>query len=295
VDDAHEQARRHRGPDQATFDQNWGRLTGMPVPAWLIVDPALLSSAQEWVATGTYAAERDYLAAYPELLEATADTAVAEAPLAVPDDEADRHVALRQAAQREGIDAAYRPLLLTILAYEFAEAEPSGQRALLAERRDDLLTDMVADTLNDRAGEEGEQAAMAQRALALLDLARTGDAELVFEALAEPDQFPHLLHTLALRSDAASLRPAALVAYTAATTSAEAGTAMFYAAVATAAGGDPEQASDLIGQARTADATQVSAWINELAEIARHHPEVLQLIPALTAPAEPQAAPDDDA
>jgi hypothetical protein len=93
------------------------------------------------------------------------------------------------------------------------------------------------------------------------------------------------------------LGPAALVAYTAAATTAEAGTAMFYVAAAMAAGGELEQASDLIGQARTADATQVSAWINELAEIGRQHPGVLQLIPVLTAPAEQaqQGESDDDA
>jgi hypothetical protein len=72
---------------------------------------------------------------------------------------------------------------------------------------------------------------------------------------------------------------------------------MFYVAVAVAmaAGGELEQASDLIGQARTADATQVSAWINELAEIGRQHPAVLQLIPVLTAPAgQPHQEASDD-
>ena len=195
VDAAHEQARRHRGPDPAAFDQDWARHTGMPVPAWLTVDPALLSSARAWVATDTYTAERDYLAAHPELLEAAADTAVAEALLAVPEDEAGRYTALRQAAQQDGVDAAYRPLLLTILAHEFADADPGRQRALLADRRDDLLTGTVADALNELAGQEDQQAVAAQRATALLNLARTGDAEPVFEALAEPGQFPRLLHT----------------------------------------------------------------------------------------------------
>jgi hypothetical protein len=87
------------------------------------------------------------------------------------------------------------------------------------------------------------------------------------------------------------------MAYTAATTTAEAATAVFYLAVAMAAGADLEQANDLIGQARAADATQVNAWINELAGIGRHHPAVLQLITVLTAPAsEPQQeAPYGDA
>jgi hypothetical protein len=291
VNAAHEQARRHRGPDPAAFDQDWARRTGRPVQAWLTVDFALLSSARAWVATDTYAGEGDYLAAHPELLEAAADTAVAEALLAVPEDEAGRYTALRQAAQHDGADAAYRPLLLTILAREFAAAGPAGQRALLADRADDLLTDTVTDALNESVGQEDQQAVAAQRATALLDLARTGDAEPVFEALAEPGRFPRLLHQLAIRTNAASVEPAALVAYTAATTPTEAATAVFYLAVAAAAGGDHDQARDLIKQVRAADPAQVPTWINELAQIGQHHQGVLQLIPELTSPADPPAPP----
>ena len=238
VNAAHEEARRHRDPDPAAFDQNWAGHTGMPVPAWLTVDPALLSTAWAWAATDTYAAERDHLVAHPELLQAPADTAVAEALLAVPEDEAARYMALRQAAQQDGTDAAYRPLLLTILAHQFATANPGRQRALLADRRDDLLTGTVADTLSELAGQEDQQAVAAQRATALLDLARTGDADPVLDALAEPSQFPRLLHELATRPDPRSVGPAALVAYTAATSAAEEAAAVFYLAVADAAGGD---------------------------------------------------------
>ena len=288
---AHEQARRHRGPGPAAFDQDWARRAGRPVPAWLTVDSALLSSARAWVATDTYDAERDYLATHPELLEAAADTAVAEALLAVPEEEAGWYAALRQAAQHNGTEAAYRPLLLAVLASEFAGADPGRQRALLADRHDDLLTDTVADTLEELAGQEDQQAVAAQRAAALLDLARAGDAEPVFEALAESGRFARLLHELAIRTDAASAGPAALVAYTAATTLAEAAAAVFYLAVTAAAGGDHEQARDLIRRARAADPGQVPAWINELAEIGQHHRGVLQLIPELTASADPPAPP----
>jgi len=286
VNVAHEQARRHRGADPAAFDQTWAHRTNGPVPAWLAVDPSLLSSAQAWITTDSYTSERDYLTAHPELLEDAANTAVAEALLAVPKDEAARYTALRQAAQQYGVDAAYRPLLRTMLAYEFAGAAPDRQRTLLADRRDNLLTDTVADTLTELAQQEGQQAAAAQRAAALLDLARLGDTEPVFEALTNPGQFPLLLHTLAIQSDVGRVGPAAVVAYTAATTIAEAATALFYLAVAMSAADDQEQADALVGQARVADPAQVSAWVNELAEIGRHHPGVLQLIPALTAPAD---------
>jgi hypothetical protein len=251
-------------------------------PHRLTVDPGLLSRTQAWVATDTYTAERDHLAAHPELLEPAADIAVAETLLAVSEDEATRYAALRQAAQQHGVDTVYQPLLLTLLAQEFAGAAPNRQRALLADRRDDLLTGTVADALNELAG---QQAIAAQRATALLSLTETGHAEPVFEALADRSQFPGLLHALAMQPGADSVAPTAVVAYTTAASAAEAAAALFYLAVGVAAGGDQEQAVDLIGQARAADPAQVPGWINELAEVGQHHPAVLQLIPALTAPA----------
>ena len=62
-------------------------------------------------------------------------------------------------------------------------------------RRDDLLTDTVTGTLDDLAGQDNDAdaAAAAERARALLDLARSGDAEPVLDALAEPARFPGLL------------------------------------------------------------------------------------------------------
>lgn len=287
---AHTQARRHRGPDPVRFDQDWVRCAGAPVPEWLSVNPALLSWAQAWVEAGSYTDERDHLAAHPELLEAAADVAVAEALLAFAEQAASRYTALRQAARQDGAVAAYRPLLLTILAQEFAAADPGQQRALLTDHADDLLTDMAASALGDLAGQDGQQAVAARRAAALLDLARTGHAEPIFDALAEPGQFPSLLHTLALQSPSDGVGPAALVAYTAATSAAEAATALFYLAVAVAADGDQDQARDLIRQARAADPAQVPGWINELAEIGQHHHGVLPLIPAFTAPAGPDAS-----
>ena len=92
------------------------------------------------------------------------------------EDAADRYTSLRQAAQRNGVDAAYRPILLTIVAHEFARANPDRQRALLTASREDLLTDIVADVLQELAAQKSELAAAARRAAALIDLAKSGDA-----------------------------------------------------------------------------------------------------------------------
>jgi hypothetical protein len=287
----HAQARRHRGPDPAEFDADWARHADGLVPGWLTVDPDLLGAAQAWVAAGTCKDERDHLAAHPELLNPSADTAVSEALLAVAEGEASRYATLRQAARQVGADAAYRPLLLAILAREFAAADPAGQRVLLAECHDDLLTGIVAQILGKIAWQGGEFTAGAQRAKALLDLARSGDADTVFDALADPGQFPGLLQAFAARLDPASLTAAATVALTAAAAPEEAAAALAYLAIGTAISGDQDQAAELLGQARQLDPAQVPAWINQLAAAGQHHPAVLPLIPVLTAPAEPPPPP----
>jgi len=219
VAQVHEQARRHRAADPAVFDQLWEHHTGAAVPAWLTVDPQLLEIANAWVNTETYTAERDYLAAHPELIETDADVAVAEALLTVGESGARWYTALRQAAKEDGVEAAYRPLLLRILGREFAAVDASDQGQLLADRREDLLSDTVLDTLTELANEEDGQAAAALRASALIAIESDspGGAGPVLEAITEPSRFPELLHSLATHSPAL-VSPAAMVAYTSAAT-----------------------------------------------------------------------------
>jgi hypothetical protein len=235
------------------------------------------------VGTDTLQAERDYLAAHPELLDADSDTAVAEALLTMSEDDEHGHAAVRQAARQDGIEAAYRPLLLDILAREFAYADPEEQRELLGGHREELRSDTVADVLDELSGEEGDAAIVAQRAAALIALDRTADVEAVFAALAEPGQFGPLLHALAIGARAGSLIPAATVAYITATTGVQAANAGFYLAVGEAVKGDHDQAADLVAEASEVGPDQVRPWVNELAEIGQYHPGVLTLIPVLTA------------
>ena len=88
---------------------------------------------------------------------------------------------------------------------------------------------------------------------------------------------------------------------TAAATDTDAATALFYLASGIAIAGDQDQARDLITQARDLDPAQATGWVNQLADIGQHHPAVLPLIAALTAPpghagaaTGPEAADDPD-
>ncbi|WBB91405.1 tetratricopeptide repeat protein [Verrucosispora sp. WMMC514] len=284
----HEQARRHRAADPDRFDTAWTAQNGT-LPGWLIVDAGLLATAQAWIDTATYTDERDHLAAHPELLTPAADAAVTDALLPLDQQHAERYSTLRTTARIEGVDAAYRPLLLTVLAHEFADADPAAQAALLADRRDDLLTDTVRTTVAGLA--QHDQTGAATRASALLTLAETGDAEPALHALARPDRFPDLLNRLAHQPDSTALAPAAVLASTTASTASDAATAGFYLAVATATAGDLDQALTILTHARRLDPDQTVAWITRLADIGQHHPAVLPLIPPLTEPpADPPGA-----
>jgi len=252
---------------------------GQAPPGWLTVDPALLELAGGWVATSTYTEERDYLASHPELLDPTADDAVAEALLGMSEDVAGRYQALRDAASRYGVHVAYRPQLLQILAAQFAAAEPEEQRRLLDGRHADLLDPLVRQALAQNA--DDDPAAVV--ALSLLELADNHNHLLgdVFSALAHPDQLPDLLSAVAEGDNVGALGAAAMAAAGTAHTASEYATALFFAAAAAAADGNQDEARQLASQAVETDPTDQSNWIAQLARIGSRHPEVLDLIPHL--------------
>ncbi|MFF4340602.1 tetratricopeptide repeat protein [Kitasatospora sp. NPDC001540] len=277
-----EAGRRHRAAAPGGFDEAWSRRTGAEPPGWLFLDVALLESAQAWVSTETYEAERDHLAAHPELLGPDADVAVDEALLAVGDEEGERYRQLREAAKEEGVARAYRPLLLSVLALEFADSDPAAQRRLLGERGEDLADDTVLATLAQLAVDAAPEPAPGPvRARSLIELAGLGEHEAALAALEDPSHFPELLQALARRPAVRALEPAARLALTAATDPDAEATATFYLAVAAAARGEREEAGRLLGSAHRLRPDAAAGWIAELVDIAGRHPAVLPLITQL--------------
>ena len=102
-------------------------------------------------------------------------------------------------AQSDGIEAAYRPLLLAVLTQEFAVSVPQEQQRLLTDRRTDLLHDLSFAYLNQLAQEVQDNGKLAV-ALALLHLART-KSDVFLDAFAAPfynaGPFVDLLHIVA--------------------------------------------------------------------------------------------------
>ncbi|MEV0171301.1 tetratricopeptide repeat protein [Streptomyces sp. NPDC050803] len=278
----HAEGRRHRAADPEAFDREWRRLTAEPPPAWLTLDHDLLEQVRAWVDTESYSAERNHLAAHPEILAPEADVCVDEILSGLTDDAAERYRALRQSARSEGVEAAYRPILSSVLAYEFATASYADRRTLLAQRRADLLDDYVFGTLSSEAA-DAEDRRLFSQAYCLLRLAQQGAEAAAFDALDDPSLFPALLHDAARQPDPVALHAAALVALTAATDDSSMAEAEFHLAIAIAAADDGEQAAEALAAAcdRTPDA--IPTWIDALVDITPHHPAARTLVPRLTA------------
>ena len=279
----HQEARQRRAANQTSFDADWVRLTSAPRPEWLDVDADLLASAQNWITTPTYEAERDHLAEHPELLSPTTELAITEALLNVSEPDAARHVQLIAAAAADGVDAAYEPLLMTALAAEFIDADLATQRALLADRRDELLGEHVSSTVQ-QAATQTDAENNARRAHALLALALLGDDDAALDALADGSRWPGLLLDLAVREDPAALTPAASLALHSATQAEQTADGLFYTTVAALLASPESDQTGPLNQARSLNPDATTRWIAALAKIAQHHPPALTLIEPLTAP-----------
>ncbi|HWY90874.1 MAG TPA: tetratricopeptide repeat protein [Solirubrobacteraceae bacterium] len=285
----HDQARRHHDADPATFETQWERHhAGERAPDWLTVDRDLLATACAWTSTTSYVKERDFLLEHPELLDPSADVAIAEALLKVAKQNPQHYTLLRQRARVEGPAAAYQRLIHMSLIRQFTDGDAAIQRMLLAEYRDELFHPIVQGIMEAEA-EDGDNE-LAIRAVALLDLARMGDEGAVLDALEDPVRFPTLLAALARRPDPAALDAAATVAYTAARTPAQTAEAGFFMAAASAICEDDEARSLLLAHARELDPTQSASWIAQLTELGERHPSLLGMLAELTAPSDPPAA-----
>ena len=271
------ETRRHRASDPVAFDSVWQQRTGSRLPEWALIEQDDIELALRWVTTPTYRDEYEYLRDNPRLLDEEVNLAVEEASQIVDREEAGRLSQLRERARAGGVDAAYRPLLLRVLAAEFAAADPAGQRAMLTARRDDLLDDLVLEELN------GEGDARLLRAAALLQLVGAGADEVLavtWEAFDEPELFATLLHGLA-SGQPELVQPVALCALSVAVDVQQAGLALLYLALAAVMHDEDAAADELLSAAYQNHPAAKDAWIRELAKLGSLQPAALRLISQL--------------
>ena len=283
----HQTARTRRAADPGGWDAAWERVSSVPPPSWLVVDAVLVGLARDWIATPSYGAERDFLAAHPELLDASADTAVEEALLGVSEKAAQRFSSLRTIARASGIDAAYRALLVDELIAKFIEGSPERQRRMLTEHRDQLVGNGARSRVAAAAAQPGAEpkVAIADALITIAAHDATGEVvDSVFAAIEQPALFAEVLHTIASRPDTAAtfLAPAARVALSVADSIETAGLAALYMAAAMAMTGKSDTAASMIRQLAETMPEHRSTWITLLARLGATQPAVLSLIPHLT-------------
>ena len=277
----HEEARRHRGADPARFDAAWMDQRQETPPGWLTFDTTMLNVALSWIGTQTYAAERDYLAAHPELLDVAADDAVEEVLAGLTEQLAAMYQEIRSSARANGVHKAYAGVPGR-LGGRVRQGKPGEPQSMLQARREELLSEFFgAVVLKLRSSEDQALALAANRAAYLLDLARSGEDEAFGQALAS-NSLDEYLHSMAMRPDPSSLLPAALLTLVADRTAASHEAALYYCAVATMIAGRKEAASDALARGFGLAPSHSARWLRELEELGRQHSAVLALIPPLT-------------
>ena len=197
---------------------------------------------------------------------------------------------LLESAHNVGVEEAYRPWLAKqLLANWMASEDVATARKMLVERREELLgTDVEQALQSYLADQPDDPQLIAHRAL--LDLARTGQDDMLFQAIQDPDRNPDLLSDLARNGDFDALDSMATIMFFFQETDAERALLCFYKAIALAISKQPEKASDTVVEARRLDSTQVPNWFALLFKLpVEHRDEFIPLTEALVAPLPPGA------
>ena len=296
----HAEARRHHRADAGgAWADGWRGASGAAtLPDWLTVDTALVERARQWVETGTWEDEGRFLLDNAELLDPSADVAVAEALLPLSDAERQRYEGLRERARVVGAEGAYRTFLGGVLARRFIGATNEERREVLANRWDDLIAPECVSEIEAIAypdGPDGSVDPEAHTAVVLVLLADSSPdvAEATLEALDDVEEFDSLLQGLTGRGEAIPLGFVATLAWRSAQTRTQAATARFAMAVADGLQGDVDSARRYVLDARRWDDSVTATWINLLAGLIQEHPTMAGLVPELTAALPADLAEDD--
>lgn len=162
-------------------------------------------------------------------------------------------------------------------------------RSMLLEHREELLGNDVEEALRSLLADNPEDPQLIARR-ALLDLARAGREDVVFQAIEDPARTSALLLDLARAGDIDALDATATIIFVVQETDPEKALLYFYKAIVLALRNQPDKAFDAVAKARRLDPTQVPTWLALLIELAAKQPdELIRLSQALIAPLPPEA------
>ena len=182
----HDEVRRHRADDPAASTPRGRATRARNRQRGRLSTSRFWPQPRAWIDDGHVSRGARLHCRAPELLDASADLCVDETLLSLAEDDAERYTSLA----REGTDGrACRPPMSRCCSRSSPSSSSTGdvstQRALLAERRDDLLSDEARAYVASVADEHDEEPS-AQHALALLELAALGDEDAAFATLGDP-------------------------------------------------------------------------------------------------------------
>jgi tetratricopeptide (TPR) repeat protein len=279
----HAMCRSRRADRPAEFDRRWQEASGERPAPWLRLPAEDLEAVRLWVATPTRAAERDYLLAHPDLVDAESTTmALDELELLVGEQGSTAHYREMVArAKVDGIEAAYRMSLVDELLAQWVASDIEASKEFLTERNSELLAATAVQRMATWVQDYPEVPEVAWHG-ALLALASRGLESKALDALATPGSFPGLLDDLTRSGDIEALADAATLAETFANEHDLArAAARFARGIALAVRGNPGEATELVALAGREAPAAIPGWLALLVEIVPRFPAVASLSAAL--------------
>jgi hypothetical protein len=284
--EVHISCRTNRATDSERFDALWTARLG-ELPAWLLLDRETQRAVTEWLATPTWEASREFLIANEAVLLSDAGrTALGELSLANPGSAVvAHHVAILEAPDRDGIDAAYEAPLAGETAVAWAKHDDLEEsKQFLLEHGEHLLTPVAVTLLAER-GHEG--------ASALLNLAISSSVDLAYELFAEPGRRESAMASAAAAGEFQLLGPMASFCALIAEEEGERALALAYLAVALAASGETARAKSVLEGISADSGPLITVITSAISAHSAHAADLASLIDVLNQQPPPKAAEPD--
>ena len=131
-----------------SVERAWQFVNLMPLPDWIHLSDNDFKTLTDWISTSTWVESRDYFEEHSDRLLASATpTALRELALMASDGMVEQHRTLLDAVRVDGIDAAYRPLLLSETLDAWMNRPDWDTSLVYLHEHQELLADDVPDII----------------------------------------------------------------------------------------------------------------------------------------------------
>ena len=269
----HEVCRSVRAGDPEAFDERWQETLG-DLPRWLQLDRAVMSTCVEWLSRESWADSRDFLTEHDLLLSDEGFLALDEYRLLDVEETLGIHRKILEESHEEGIESAYKPLLLGEVIRAWIEVrDPEESKEFLLAHRERLL--------DPEAALAASQLGAPIRA-SIIQLALDGDEGLDFayKLLRNAEGHEQALAEAREKGDFSKLRAVAVLCGAGPSDAAEEASARTHLALALAAEGELDAAERAIQSIQDLAESRL-ALINIVTEAIGDHPDHAKAFAAL--------------